>query len=289
MTPHVCVCICTYKRPEMLRRLLHCVREQRTDGRFTFSVVVVDNDREGSARSVADGANYAIEPQQNIALARNRACALAEGSFLAWIDDDEFPANDWLLRMLDTCESRNVAGVLGPVVPHYEQEPPKWIVKGRFHDRPRHETGFQLGWQEARTGNVLIRKRVVDEMGVPFRPEFPNGGEDQDFFQRAMAKGHVFVWCDEGAVSETVAPSRWSRRVMLKRALLRGRNSIKHKSGRLKNLIKSLIAVPAYVISLPFLLLAGHHLFMRFMIKLCDHLGRLLAVLRLNPVSERPM
>ena len=31
----------------------------------------------------------------------------------------------------------------------------------------------------------------------------------------------------------------------------------------------------------------GQHWFMRYCVKLCDHLGRLLAVLGINPISER--
>jgi hypothetical protein len=38
---------------------------------------------------------------------------------------------------------------------------------------------------------------------------------------------------------------------------------------------------------LPILALCGMHLFMRYLIRLCDHVGRLLAVVGLNPVRER--
>jgi hypothetical protein len=74
---------------------------------------------------------------------------------------------------------------------------------------------------------------------------------------------------------------------MLSRALLRGKNSLRHKRGRLQNLVKSGIAVPAYALALPILFVAGHHYFMRYLIKLADHTGRLLAVVGLNPISER--
>ena len=38
--------------------------------------------------------------------------------------------------------------------------------------------------------------------------------------------------------------------------------------------------------ALPFALVLGHHRFMTLLVKLCDHLGRLLALLRINPVKE---
>src|SRR4029453_1875794 len=52
--PHISVCVCTYKRPLLLRRLLKELSAQDSGGFFTFSIVVVDNDSSGSARPVAD-------------------------------------------------------------------------------------------------------------------------------------------------------------------------------------------------------------------------------------------
>src|SRR5215469_9249606 len=43
-TQHICVCICTYKRPGPLQRLLKGLEGQETQGLFSFSVVVADND-----------------------------------------------------------------------------------------------------------------------------------------------------------------------------------------------------------------------------------------------------
>ena len=74
---------------------------------------------------------------------------------------------------------------------------------------------------------------------------------------------------------------------MIHRALLRGRNTFQHREHRVRNLLKSVIAVPAYALVLPVLFLAGHHHFMKYLVKLADHLGRLLASVGLNPVTER--
>ena len=38
--PHISVCICTYKRPIPLKRLLDSLKQQETGGLFTYSVVV---------------------------------------------------------------------------------------------------------------------------------------------------------------------------------------------------------------------------------------------------------
>jgi glycosyltransferase involved in cell wall biosynthesis len=289
--PHISVCICTFKRPALLANLLKGIIEQRTDGKFTFSVVVVDNDRLGSARESAERfggerVKYVIEPEQSIALARNRAMANASGDFVACIDDDECPEKEWLLTLFEACVKYKAAGVLGPVKPAFETEPPTWVVKGKFYDRPTHETGFVIPWTEGRTGNVLFRRSILDGVEPVFRPEFRSGGEDRNFFMRMIEAGHVFVWCDEAVAYESVPPVRCTRSFMLRRALLRGKMSLNHRSIGLKGVLISAAAVPIYSITLPFLLLSGQHHFMNFLIKICDHAGRLMAFLGINPVRE---
>ncbi len=293
-TPHITVCICTFRRPEALQRLLEALDTQRTEGGFTFSISICDNDVAQSASAVVAAFQekaareivYVCEPRQNIALARNRVLQTAQGEFVAFIDDDEFPAPDWLAKLLSTCEAYKASGVLGPVRPHFEQPPPSWIVRGQFCERPEHASGRIMKWDESRTGNVLFRRSILEGLSEPFKEEFGTGGEDKDFFMRMIDRGFIFVWCNEAVAYEIVPPSRWTRSYMLKRALLRGRNILKHPQGRIDALAKSLVALPIYTLMLPFTLIFGQHCFMRYCIKFCDHLGRFLALLRMNRIAR---
>lgn len=283
MTRHVTICVCTFRRPDLLARCLHALNELQTDGAFSYSVVVADNDASESARPVVERVGqstvvpvtYRVEPVQNIALARNRAIAAADGDFVAFIDDDEFPVSGWLAEMLAVCDRTGCDGVLGPVRPFFDEAPPRWIVRGRFYDRPEHATGCVLHWKDTRTGNVLMRREVLDEAAPAFRAEFGNGGEDQDFFRRAIARGRRFLWCNEAVVFEVVPPERRRRSYLLKRALLRGQNEKLILS--LPSIAKSAIAVPIYLLSLPVMFLLGQHHFMRSAIRLLDHSGKLLS------------
>ena len=291
--PTISVCICTYKRPFLLKRLLEGLSEQDTNTRFIFSILVIDNDRSESARCVVDefastspiGVFYHVEPRQNIAMARNKAVEQATGDFVAFIDDDEFPTKRWLLTLFESCDQYKVDGVLGPVKPHFDQEPPLWVIKGKFYERQTHPTGLVIDWRKGRTGNVLLRRHVFAGLDQAFRPEFRNG-EDQEFFHRAIDKGHVFIWCDEAVAYETVPPIRWKRTVMLRRALLRGASEPKMPTFGALDVAKSLVAVPTYAIALPFALIAGQDKFMGLSVRMCDHLGKLLAVVGINPIAE---
>src|ERR1700737_2703593 len=47
---HISVCICTFKRPQLLRQLMERLESQQTENLFTYSVVVADNDPAQSAQ-----------------------------------------------------------------------------------------------------------------------------------------------------------------------------------------------------------------------------------------------
>jgi succinoglycan biosynthesis protein ExoM len=284
---HICVCICTFRRPRFLTRLLEALEQQQTDNSFTHSVVIVDNDSEQSAKQPIEDFSrrsplhiaYYNEPRQNIAMARNMALRKAHGSFVAVIDDDEFPIDTWLLELLRTCLDSGADGVLGPVEPHFEGKPPNWILKvGMFH-HPRYRTGHVLDWNETRSGNFLLNRALIDDEQNLFDPAFAVHGEDKNFFQRLMQKGHKFVWCDEAMAFETQPPNRLTRKYHLHRGLLRGSIAYTHAPHKLLALLTSCAAVCLYTPALPFLQISGHHNFIKYLIKNCDHAGRILAFL----------
>jgi glycosyltransferase involved in cell wall biosynthesis len=289
----VAVCICTYKRPHLLRRLLLALDRQDTSGQVSYSIVVADNDAAESAREVVAqfaatssvAVTYCIERQQNIALARNRALEHAEGDFVAFIDDDEFPERDWLVAMLNAGEQFDADGVLGPVRPFFEEPPPAWLVRSRLCERPEYPTGTRLDWRQTRSGNVLFRRRILKGIDAPFRREFGNGGEDQDFFRRLMQRGHRFVWCSEAPVYEVVPPERRRRRYFLKRALRRGQNERRLLSAA--SVVKSLVAVPVYVTLIPITCILGQHALMDCSVRLLDHVGRLLGAVGIEPAPGK--
>lgn len=289
---HISVCVCTYRRPAMLRRLLLELQKQEPSNLFDYSVIVVDNDDQRSAEAIVHEVMktshiplvYCSEPRQNIAMARNKAVENATGDFIAFIDDDEFPCECWLLKMFQTCTTYRVDGVLGPVLRHFEQTPPRWMLKSNFYVRPRHDTGFVMEWTECRTGNLLLDRSIYRADEIAFRPEFRTG-EDRDFFRRKIGQGHSFIWCDEAPVYETVPPSRWQCRFLLRRALLRGATAVLHPTFGFLNVLKSITAVFLYTVALPFSLLMGYQHFMSLLVRLFDHLGVLLALLGINPVK----
>lgn len=294
----ISICICTFKRPLLLERLLAKIQSQCTDGLFKYSVVIVDNDSQGSGRLAVDNASrnttfpiyYDIEPERSISLARNRTLRNAKGNLIAFIDDDEFPDDHWLMNHYKTLLTSGADGVLGPVKPHFEKEAPVWLIKSGLLDRKCFNTGEVLkDYRYTRTGNALLWKTLFDTDQGAFDPAYGrSGGSDAIFFKRMMEKGKTFVWSNEGLVYETVLEARQTRMYYVKRAFTRGMTEAWQLPFLSFSTAKSLVAFSIYFLLLPFCPFIGQGAFMRYLIKSCDHLGKIMGYLKITPVKERP-
>jgi glycosyltransferase involved in cell wall biosynthesis len=282
----------------MLQRLLSTLTRLKTQDLFTYSVVVVDNDSQQSAKGVVARAeeqtglriDYDVEPERNISFARNRSVRNAVGTLIAFIDDDEFPAEDWLLNHFKMLVASRADGVLGPVKPHFDGEAPAWLVKSGLLERSSLGNGEVIRDSiHTRTGNVLIRKSVFTDTGSWFDPKFGViGGGDKVFFKDRMAQGSVFVWCNDADVFELVPPERQSRMYYLRRAWSRGVGAALETRLLSAGTAKSVVAITVYTAALPALLVFGHHLFMRYLVKDCDHISKVLGHLGVTLVPEKP-
>jgi glycosyltransferase involved in cell wall biosynthesis len=281
----------------LLARLLERIELQKTEGLFDYSVVVVDNDNRRSGREAVENAkkksklelDYDVEPERSISLARNRTVRNAKGNLIAFIDDDEFPDEDWLINHYRSLLKSGADGVLGPVRPHFDNQGPAWLVKSGLLERKSFKTGEVIrDSRDTRTGNVLLWKRLFDEEGGTFDPAYGrSGGGDAVFFKRMMEKGKIFVWSNEGIVYETVEPERQTRMYYVKRAFTRGMTEARDTPFMSMGTARSVSAVAVYSAVMPFSMLFGQHVFIRYLIKWCDHLSKILAYLGIRLVGER--
>lgn len=214
------VCIATFKRPAMLATLLSSLLQQDLDG-ISMRLIVIDNDRAESARPVVERFRqtcsvkivYDVEPQQNIALARNRALDHVSADYFAFVDDDETVSNRWLQSLINCMHEYRADFVFGPVLSELPDHAPNW-AEACFKKKPL-KTGALMEFGGA--GNVLGRRSTIEQTLVRFNPAFGlTGGEDTDFFYRLFLSGRRLVWCNEAWATEPVPDARltlqWIRR-----------------------------------------------------------------------------
>jgi glycosyltransferase involved in cell wall biosynthesis len=284
-----------------LKKLLLALCEQETDELFTISISIIDNDRERTAKPIVDefvrtypvDIRYVHVPERNLALLRNYGINNARGDYVAFIDDDEFPTCRWLLLLHRTLNEFHVAGALGPIVPSYRVSPPAWILKGKFCERPRLNTGTSLQWGYTRTGNALVKMDIFSDPDNLFDTRFKLGGEDVTLFEKLINKGFRFVWCDEAIVFEDVPVERLKASYFSKRSRLHGfisYSNYKDTRSRTQNFLvflKSLIASGIYLLLMPPSFILGYHHFVYLLIRFAHYRAVILTYLGLLTISER--
>jgi succinoglycan biosynthesis protein ExoM len=217
----ICILICTFNRPELLRKLLKALTPQAKQHEST--VVIVDNGTEPSDAIAAAFRQdmdivYQRVAEPGLVSARNAALrlALSRGAeFLAFIDDDETPETGWLSALVERMEESGADFATGPVVPDYAAPPPSWATKGEF---------FEKSGETHCTSNLIMRATCIPaDEGQWFRPEFNfSGGEDKEFLARMAAGGAIHTVAKAAIVKEAVPASRMKSSYIWRRGLRDG-------------------------------------------------------------------
>jgi succinoglycan biosynthesis protein ExoM len=197
----VAVCICTCGRPDLLERLLVSLRQIELGALSPEEtlIIVVDNDPDGRVRSIVGRISASLpielllveEVRRGRAFARNMAVSEAiarQAQFVAFIDDDDLPASDWLQRLWETQKESQADIVFGTGQTFIGTNWPGWLKHSIFLQNAGSGgvTKFFIP-KGVSTFNVLIRATVFERMkaaGSYFLPEFKKF-EDTDFFIRA--------------------------------------------------------------------------------------------------------
>lgn len=293
-TENIDVCICTYRRPRELERLLesldklHFVKSDEPQ----IGIVVVENDVDEQARAVCEKfeslsrwpLRYAIEAEPGISRARNRCLSLVadDTDFIVFIDDDETVTENWLEDLLAVRRDYSADVVSGPVLPRYNDSHPEWIRLGGFHGRSRYATGAPIS--SCGAGNVLVACSFIKKHGLDFDPSFDfAGGEDILFFRTAGRLGAKMVWCDEAIAYETIPRKRATVTWLLQRSFRIGTTDAKTRrlmDGQLKSLAESVWLGATRIgfggISLPIAIFCGRASVVHALSKAAFGLGTLL-------------
>lgn len=223
MTPSLTLAVCTRSRPVELGRLIESLGEQ--DWPQGATLLVVDNDPDGSAQAVVDAMEvlpvpieYVREPRPGYSTVRNRALDAARSAdAVCFLDDDAVVPADWIRQMHDT-HLRHPTSIVRSRYAHVPTIP----------DGPREmiEAIDALGdlatRQPAGTSGLLLPIRVLG--GLRFDEYYDrSGGEDMDLLLRLHRAGVPEVIADTLVLEQQrVAPlplaaqlrvARWNGRV----------------------------------------------------------------------------
>lgn len=130
------VAIPTYNGANRLSKLLECLQNQIHTENFTWEIIVVDNNSTDNTREVVETyqknwqraypLKYFLESKQGAGYARQRAIEEAKGKFVGFLDDDNYPLDDWVAKAYAFGHAHPKAGAYGSQIhPLWEVEPPK--------------------------------------------------------------------------------------------------------------------------------------------------------------------
>ncbi|MBW2693612.1 MAG: glycosyltransferase family 2 protein [Deltaproteobacteria bacterium] len=290
MGADVSICIATYRRPEGLSRLLDSLDRLKIPIGTHVEIIVIDNDREESAASVARSRSgsigpirYCVEPRQNIALARNRALSEASGEWVLFIDDDEVADENWVSEYLKLAEREPCDGAFGPVLIRLEEVVTPWLDVETFYTRRRHPTGELLAAGDLYTSNAFLGRRLFDERS--FDPAYGiTGGEDSELFGRMLRSGARFLSCDEALVVEFVPPERHRFGWLAQRAFRGGcvhtriaRSSTPGDSS--KRALRAAAQLCGLTVLMPLAAFGGRRALARIVLRICTQAGHLWALM----------
>ncbi len=293
--PRVVLCVPTFRRPDGLRKLL--TRVARLDYAGALEVIVVDNDavaREGAAvvgdlqQTFRFPLRCVIEPRRGHTYAYNRAFGLAcraacSPDYVAVLDDDEYPAANWLGEMIRTALRYGAEIVGGPVSPVFDR-PDHWLARSGVFAPVRFASGRVPMIYGA--GNMLIRRAVLEHyLDEPFLHEFAfTGGSDFDFFWRCRIDGRSFAWADAAEVFETTPPARTTIGYLLRRKFRNGteatrleRKFLNSGTAVARRWTTGLGLLGIGVLSLPLAVLRGRRAMIDSLIRAARGAGRLAA------------
>lgn len=229
----ISVVVPTFDRPESLRRAVLSVFAQTLARRTGFTLLIVDNTPSGTAAATLEALRQLCPgtitfktlhaPEPGVANARNAGMDAAEGSLIAFLDDDQSAPPDWLEGLLAAYEKTPAAVTFGPV----KTALPDGITRHRayfeafFARTLEAESGYID--QTFGCGNALIDFAQIEGSQPWFDAKMNEmGGEDDLLFDRVRRAGQRFAWAADAVVWEHPPQARVTLSYAMKRAFSYG-------------------------------------------------------------------
>jgi GT2 family glycosyltransferase len=144
-----------------------------------------------------------IENTENkgVSGARNSGVAIAQGSILCFLDDDAKASPDWLARLQEGHDDKQVLGVGGGIDPNWVSQQPDWFppefnwaVGATYKGMSEKPAAVRNVW----SGNMTVRREVFEAVGG-FHKDFSKVGtlstpEDTEFCIRVLQNHPGGIW-----------------------------------------------------------------------------------------------
>jgi glycosyltransferase involved in cell wall biosynthesis len=200
-TAGLSIVVATCNRPLRLATLLDSFTRLESP-ELPYEVIVVDNGPADDTRAEVERfaarasmpVRYALESRRGVSYARNAGADLASHTIVAFTDDDQHVAPDWLVAIVRAFRDHpEIDVVVGSVQPHWSQAPPDWLTHewwGAAGIIDRGSQPFRVSrnrWMCLPGGNMAWRRAALLALGG-FSPRCPRS-EDRELTVRYLLTG----------------------------------------------------------------------------------------------------
>ncbi|MCX7862760.1 MAG: glycosyltransferase [Bacteroidales bacterium] len=205
--------ICTYNRDKFLPIALQAIANQKGNFWDCFEIIVVDNNSTDNTPTIVENFSkqnphirliYTTESNQGLSHARNKGIEVAQGEWIAFLDDDAYLHELYTEHLLTFIQHfGNVYKAIGgPILLDFETSPPKWYshylgsLFGYF--KPYNNSQEFSRKYYPRGSNMIFHRSLFQKYGT-FNTELGRkgqlllGSEEKDIFQR-IYKGSEKVY-----------------------------------------------------------------------------------------------
>ncbi|MDO8845970.1 glycosyltransferase family 2 protein [Methylicorpusculum sp.] len=257
------IIICTHNRSELLVSAIESINAAERPISCNLKILVIANAcTDNTVKKLKDYQYHhhntntvpllfeeELRPGKSYAL--NHAIRCVKTGFLCFMDDDQRIDKNYLISIIETiAEFPQTTMLCGPLYPDWQGNEPAWVHEnGKYRIYPLPVPEFNLGinliqvTKENQTppgGQIIIRKDVFDRVGYfseDLGPKGHNlvGGEDTDFFLRAINLGEQFLYAPTIIQYHFVDPNRFKLSYLLHTSYQRNRSltSITRQSNRI--------------------------------------------------------
>lgn len=251
MKVDVSIVLCTYNRSFLLKKCLDALLIQIVDP--AIDVFVVDNNSSDDTKKVVEQyceeypfVKYVFENKQGLSTARNRGWNESESTWIAYLDDDGIPHDNYIERLLYVINVCNFDCFGGMYYAYYESSKPKWIADN-FGTKNLIRNDIGLIDEYLLSGGIFnVKKSVLQNVGG-FKENYGmNGkkvayGEESELQYRIGAAGFKIGFDPELKMDHLVASYKLTLWWQLNReyALFRDSPRLRRHDKTYSKLVKS--------------------------------------------------
>jgi glycosyltransferase involved in cell wall biosynthesis len=172
------IAICCHNSAARLPETLRHLREQVVPAGIDWEVVLIDNgstdDTVLAAKRAWSGMETVAlriisEPRLGLSYARHRAFAEAAFPLVAFVDDDNWLAPDWVARAVAVAAEHPEAGAIGGFIsPRLSVDPPGWFERYRGDYATSREAGeardVSESWGYLFGAGLIVRKAAWEDI-----------------------------------------------------------------------------------------------------------------------------